>query len=273
MVIIVCALHCEAKPLITHFGLRGEKMRAPFDLYRGDEHFLLVTGVGRLKAAISVSSFLSKFEEISALVNIGICGGNKEDPLGELYLINKVTDVALAKSFYPQMLMRSELAEATISTFDRPVAFQNTPANSFWLADMEASGIWQAANAFIESEKIQFLKIVSDHLCHERPSKEYVSGLVAKKLGAIEVFISNFQQFSRALAKKGANKREVAVTKLIQSLRLTEAQSHKLDKSAIGYKLRSGQDLSVLDGFIARSVTTTHQRNIVFREVVDVLSK
>ena len=55
MKFLVAALFPEARPLIRRLELKKESLGSGLELYIGSDHALLVTGIGRLTAAVKVA--------------------------------------------------------------------------------------------------------------------------------------------------------------------------------------------------------------------------
>ena len=51
MLIWVCAMHCEAKPVIDFYRLKKSHDDNAFDLYRGDKMACIISGIGKLASA------------------------------------------------------------------------------------------------------------------------------------------------------------------------------------------------------------------------------
>ena len=99
--LITVALHPEARPLITHFGLKQDTTSHAVPIFHRENHALAVSGVGRLKSAIATTYLLSRISSLDdvILLNIGIAGhtqvpkaGSVE--LGDLFLVHKITEQA-----------------------------------------------------------------------------------------------------------------------------------------------------------------------------------
>lgn len=185
MILITAALMCEAKPIIAFMNLKRVQDETKWELYgNGEDVALLITGVGPVAAAASVSAVMTKygFTGRDFILNIGTCCAPEasEDDFGRIYLINKLTDGETGRDFYPDMLIAGKLEENALVSVARPVyrnmpddekertgdgsmnAMQESgPKNS--LFDMEAAFIYQTAKYYLGPSKMAFLKIVSDN--------------------------------------------------------------------------------------------------------------
>ena len=105
--LIVVALDCEARPLLSRFGLKrcsGDAWR----MYEGNGITLVVSGVGRVRSAMALSALLAAHPEPSRamLWNIGICGATPGlFEKGRLVMIQCVTNVATSRCWYPDILL------------------------------------------------------------------------------------------------------------------------------------------------------------------------
>ncbi len=145
--IIYCATTTEARPIIEALGLQ-KKQKVPFAIYEG-VHTLLIGGIGKCKAAASLSHILALSPH--PVLNIGLAAGEE---IGRLYHIRKVID---ADTHHVYHLPPSDmLPNETCTTHSRPAA---TPHKG--LADMEASAL--VCTAKLYRQPIAILKIVSDH--------------------------------------------------------------------------------------------------------------
>ena len=59
MLIWVCALHCEAKPVIDYYRLSKSHDDNAFDLYQSDRMICVISGSGKLASAAATASILT----------------------------------------------------------------------------------------------------------------------------------------------------------------------------------------------------------------------
>lgn len=164
MILLLCALYCEAKPIIKRLNLKRNNDNRYIEEYVDEENIihLIITGVGEVEAASVTSAALMKYfledeENAVHLVNIGTCAGNSklED---KIFAINKITDESTSRDYYPDMLYRLGIKEKAIVTYSKPVKYVDNDS----LCDMEASGIFVAGNRFVAPDRMTFIKIISD---------------------------------------------------------------------------------------------------------------
>ncbi|MEA1916713.1 MAG: SDR family oxidoreductase [Campylobacterota bacterium] len=171
MIYIICALKSEASAIISHFKLTKESL----NIYTSPEIKLFITGVGSKNIFINLSAFFATHNLNSSdkIFNIGICAAPKSYDIGQLCIISKINSTKIKDS-----------GEELIS-FNEP---QNTTCNA--LADMEASSIHSVVSHFVNPDALHVIKIVSDHFEPEIIDKNYVYGLINKKIVDIEKLLN-----------------------------------------------------------------------------------
>jgi len=184
MLYIVCALHCEAKPIIDFYKLSIES-EASFPVFSNQHMGLIVAGIGKISVAAAMAYLYARGGEKKhiAWLNIGIAG-HRTFPLGCLININKVTDESSQVNWYPARY--SELMEQSSSliTVEHPVESYD----SLSVYEMEASAFMATALRFSPVELIQVIKVISDNEEHhvERVDKVLVSNLITENLPKID---------------------------------------------------------------------------------------
>lgn len=187
-IFIYTALPCEAKPLIEHFKLKKDTTVQPFAVYLNQDICLTVTGLGKsaMAAGVAYSQALLTSVEHPVLVNIGIAG-HKRHALGELFLVDKITDFDSQKSYYPPLVFRPPCPTACIQTVSRPQLDYDVEH----LCDMEASAFYETATRFSTGELIHCLKVISDNEASpaENIHPQQVAQLIAAHVAAIETVL------------------------------------------------------------------------------------
>jgi len=175
MPILVCALPCEAEPLIQHFSLKLLSNELPFKIYQRDSVQLIVTGVGKVACGAACGYVAGKFSLKDAIwLNVGICGANAE--VGTPFLAHKIQD-----EFYPSFPFPLPCATAPLYTCDAP----QSDLKPHLLYDMEGAAFFETAMRFSTLELIHCLKVVSD--CGAKIlDKKIVSALIQKQIPLIE---------------------------------------------------------------------------------------
>ena len=141
-----------------------------FDIFSNDDIRLLITGAGAVNAAVALGNAAGVFGIAGhdRIINIGSCAMPGENA-GNVYIINKITEKATGHTFYPDMLIKTELEEAAAITVPKPFIKDCESQKSGKclqtksVYEMEAASIYQAASFFIAPDHVSFIKIVSDN--------------------------------------------------------------------------------------------------------------
>ncbi len=191
MINIITALPCEARALIDHYRLQGNRHHNAFRCYQNDELQLIISGVGKIAAA-TATTFLAASEpqRSSGWLNLGIAG-HANTPIGEPLLAHKIIDAATEQSVYPGIILSPPCHTAPLTTVDIPE--QHYRENT--MVDMEASGFYAAASRFQSCELIHSLKIISDNQTHstDHITEKTVAALIADNLNTIDAIITALQ--------------------------------------------------------------------------------
>ena len=248
MIYIFSAFYAETKNIIDHYGLKKEKSpeTVRFDVFANDSIRLVITGVGEINAAAAVSNIGGAYgiAPDDEILNVG-CGAGfgNETCLGSLFLGNKLTEQMTGRTFYPDMLMKTNLMECEIVTVTRVL---NEGRDSV-VYDMEAAAVYQAAALFVGPHRMHFIKLVSD--AGERIDQSKITELFAlqeeKICGYIDMLLS-----------VGGNKASIDDTKsawnidgLISDMRCSKVMGDQLAQ-LIKYCRLSGIDYkAVLDEY------------------------
>lgn len=172
----------EAKPLIRKLGLKKQKMRLPYQQYMDESENILLTimGIGPVAAATCVGSVLgegrlaarsdntSQNAYSSGTEDFLVLFGTAAGSAGAegLYLINKLTNADSNRTFYPDLLIETDLPEAEIVTSSKIMsekAIQKSGRAELQLYDMESAAVYEAASRYLGPHQMSFLKCVSDH--------------------------------------------------------------------------------------------------------------
>jgi hypothetical protein len=157
-----------------------------------DDLEIILTGIGKVNAAYAVGrtfpAGLTRQDLANdVVINIGTCGA--KDMHG-LFLVNKITDDATGKDYYPDMIRVSGLPEAPLITVDNV----KTDPKPGVLYEMEASAIYQTCSKLISPDRIIFLKMVSDAGDVDGVTEEFVNSMVESHLPKIEELINNIRE-------------------------------------------------------------------------------
>ena len=227
MLHIICALKPESRPLQEHFELRP--LPGTASIYQNLEARLTLTlsGIGKSAAAAAVARTRDHFRagRSHAWLNLGIAG-HASLPLGQAVVINKVTDAASGKTWYPSLVFTTTLPAHELLTLDQP---DNGYREE--LFDMECAGFFQAANECATLELVQALKIISDNADQsmDRINPDLVSRLVTQNLPVIEEVIEQLLALSELQQRLNDPGPDYHV--IIRHRHFTVSQGHKLQSS------------------------------------------
>ena len=177
MIHIFAAIDCEVKAL-KHLV--------------SDDLEIVLTGIGKVNAAFAVGRTFHHGltrQDLSSdvIINIGTCGSKD---LHGLFMVNKITDDATGRDYYPDILRVEGLNEASLITVDEV----KTDPEPGYLYDMEGSAIYQAGSKLISPDRIIFLKMVSDNGDVGGVTEESVNELVESFLPEIEALIKSINE-------------------------------------------------------------------------------
>ncbi len=198
MIHLVVALPAEAKPLIRHLGLQRRPETGPFPIYDNDRINLIVSGVGKLKAAAATACLHTASGAVPdhAWLNIGIAGDGAR-ALGEGVLAHSIKDAGTHSCWYPPLVFQPPCETTAVLSVDEPVSAYPDGCS----VDMEASAIYATANRFSTSELVHCFKIISDNQANPAHSVSAASAerLVAQKLDEIEVIVRQLSQLAEEM--------------------------------------------------------------------------
>ena len=164
MIHIFTALYPEAKPLIQALSLKKRATQTHYQQFLSEEGdlSLTITGVGPLQAAAVTASVLTDYDAGAQdqLLSLGTAARLTTCP-ASMYHVNKITEAATMRDFYPDMLLNTGLPEASLITGAKLYTKQES-GYAADLYDMEAAAIYQAASIFLGPHQMNFLRIVTD---------------------------------------------------------------------------------------------------------------
>lgn len=192
MLIWICALHCEAKPIIANYRLKKSHADRAFDLYLGEHNACIITGIGKIASAAATAWVAARLASSGppAWINLGIAGA-AEHALGTPLRLNQVIDGDSGQSYYPVSVVRSNLTASPCISLSQP----SDDYREGFLFDMEASGFFASALRFSSAELVASIKIVSDNrLAQTGKNRPAISDLIGRNLERIVHEASAVQQ-------------------------------------------------------------------------------
>lgn len=199
MIHLICALKCEAMPIIRHYRLKRLDKGGIFPVYLDTTSSLslVITGLGKINAVAGASYVHGLFntQQSDGWLNIGIAG-HKTLAIGQAVLAHRIQDHASDQVFYPQFVFEPPCPTAGLLTLDKPSA--NYAENMF---DMEATGFYATASRFATSELIHVLKIISDNEEHPafKLNESFVEGLIGNHVETIGFLLDELRPLSLEL--------------------------------------------------------------------------
>jgi nucleoside phosphorylase len=210
MIYIFAALHSEVRSLISDFDLKkSESVVGSFVQFKNDDILLTLTGTGPVRVAVAVGAVLGKEsygnwsdEPITVLIGSAalLCKkknsteGGKTVPIkiGDVCIINKLTNLDSGRTFYPDMILKTDIPEASIITGSK--LLDNGSFTGGELYDMEAAAFYEAAAEFTSPDKIHILKLISDMGEASAVTRESIENQFMRKAGNIREYVSLLQK-------------------------------------------------------------------------------
>lgn len=198
MLIWVCALHCEAKPIIDYYRLKKSHDDNAFELYRGDDMLCIVSGIGKIASAAACAWIAARYDDGTSIawINLGIAG-SAQHPIGSAFSLNQVIDADSGQRYYPVACSRPVLAGSPCLTLSQP----GDNYQHEFLFDMEASGFMYSALRFSSAELTQCIKIVSDNQHYKTgKNRQQVSDLIHQNIESITQHAANLVALNAEVA-------------------------------------------------------------------------
>ena len=202
MINFVVATHAESLPIIKFYNLKQIKSDSTFQVFRdvNCNIFLIISGIGKVRSASATTYLYSIYskKKNQIWINPGICG-HKNYPVGNGYLVNKITDQSTNQNFYPIQAFPHDFFTDSCVTCDKP--------NSNYcksLYDMESSGFFCTALKFSTCELIHLFKVISDNETNRINLKEkaYISDLIKGNLIPINKLVKQLKIINKKNYKK-----------------------------------------------------------------------
>ena len=200
MIHLICALPCEARPLIDCHDLRHVPRADLCKCYAGKDGgmTLTVSGPGKINAAAAVCYTQTSFNSLpsDAWLNVGIAG-HRALAIGQPALAHRIEDAGSSQCWYPQFVFAPPCRTQGLLTLDRP----STDYDEVMI-DMEAAGFCATASRCGTAELIHVLKVISDNAAHPagKPDAGIISGLIQEQLPCINNIIESLRALSAELA-------------------------------------------------------------------------
>jgi len=200
MLRFVVAFQAEARPLVERFGMEpaGD---GPFAIYRGDDAWLIVSGLGKAAAA-AATAYLHLFsggEMGRAWLNVGL-GGHSARPWAKASSLTRSPTGRAAPPGIPNWwwTARGPPCRCSRSSGWR----RSTRCRGCTYG--EAAGFFPTACRFSVAELVHCFKVVSDNsdaTLSRRMSSTFLEHLIARNLGDLEAFARDLAAMAEELAR------------------------------------------------------------------------
>ena len=238
------ALPLEARAWIDALGLKRAQNLGRWEVYANASEGtrLIISGVGMTRAAAAVGAACAAFQP-ARILSFGLAGAPLDlAAKGDVRLIHAIHDQTTGRAFYPDLLEKHPFAEAAVTTWPRRVTTADAPAT---LVDMEASGVWQAASAFLPPHRIAVVKVVSDHLESGDLDVKQVAEWLVTAVAQVALWWRVGSPKRPALPAIPSALHE-ALLRISTDLQLTTTQHHQLRRDAEDAFCRKGHLPEVL---------------------------
>lgn len=207
--------------MVDALQLKRTKTNEIYDSFQDEkqEITLVLTGVGKVRAAVAVSHICTK-HQVGAedfLLHIGSCAGKE---VGNLYIGNQIQDMETGRQYYPDILFRHNLPERGIVTVER-VLEEGLPevkeqcdgrdslSEEEMLYDMEASGVYQGCVPYLGQHQMAFLKVVSDRGEGGKVTPEKLREFMVQCVPEIVSFIDGIRGYIASLQRSKPDDEEM----------------------------------------------------------------
>lgn len=164
MLYVVTALKSEAQAFVDKYRLQKAKC-GRFGMFENESIKVIVSGVGVLSAKEAAKALIEFFKpnENDWIVNIGICGANKNHEIGKLLKIGTIV--------YEDKKYLLDPLGYTLTCKEHEVS-----QNLYEIVDMESFGFYKATHGFFNRA---IYKVVSDHFEPQSVTKEGTKKLIS----------------------------------------------------------------------------------------------
>ncbi len=267
MIVLITAIFPEANAVLSRFPMKKSTL-GTFSVYEAEDAplRLLVTGSGKLNAAMAVTEYLSVYpvSPQDVFCNIGICGGDSDTAVGEGYFCASVTELTTQRSVYPE-LYSHPFREARLFTSDVPVTSPSSTekkGNLPTLYDMEAYGIATALFRKVMPSHCFFYKIVSDFCDGSFPVAETVTKLIQDRLSSLLTYLQKVEDgFSCRISEQADLRYQIdsMAEELTSVYSFTTSMERKLT-GLLSYAIHAGFTKQELFRALPEPTNTPHKK-------------
>lgn len=238
MLIWMCALHCEAKPVIDAYRLKKSTHHHGYDIYLGDDMACVVSGIGAIQMAGATAWAAALHTSCNDIgwINLGVAG-HIDLPLGTTIIAKQVISADNPAKIYPVPLFRHGFISLPIISLDN----ENTHYHKTAVYDMEAYAFMQIARRFSSLEFCQSIKVISDNAdSAPHRDKSRISQLISDNMSSISAFATQMQDFIDTESSR--NLGEPDLERFLSLAHFTRTQQIQLRKNLLALH-QNNQDL------------------------------
>ncbi len=157
---VVTAFPAEASLFIEHFHLQKKARHHGFQIYKANNHALILSGPGWPAAAAATTHLHEECGSKTGCVwiNMGVAG-HADLKLGEVVLASSISASHSDQAWTTAQNLVHPLPICSLTTVDSPVS-EYAPAT---LYDMEAFGFYSTAIEYTSKDLVQCIKVISDN--------------------------------------------------------------------------------------------------------------
>lgn len=188
----MCALHCEAKPVIDFYKLKKSSNKNDFDVYKSKDIACIVSGMGADNMTRAVSWVNSQFNLNNNLcwINLGVAGQHSM-ATGTTVLISQARQHDNNESILKITGIKHDFESLPVIS----LSSEKTDYDEKALFDMEAYAFFQTTRKFCAEELCQSIKVISDNrVTPPTRDKAKISALIAQNMVSISVFALKLQE-------------------------------------------------------------------------------
>jgi len=192
---IIVATYSEARPVILFYKLKRVITINEFHIFENQKLniSLTISGIGNIMSGAATSFTYCEYQKVKnhIWINFGLAGTKKEK-IGEIFLVNKVSDFDKKKKVYfPMFAQDFQLKKKECISYHKKNDIYN-----FSLSDMESYGFFSVADKFASREFIFLVKIISDNEIESIDffSKKDVFELINQNMLKLAKLIIDIQQ-------------------------------------------------------------------------------
>ncbi len=269
MILFITALKIEADPLIRRYALQRDMSAAAFPIFTGKDVALIISGTGKINAAMAVTVLAERYianQDDVLVVNIGFCGSfDQRLTPGTLVSLHKITDVDSGRDYYPEICTDEKVVSKCAGCFSRVVREDDFTADQspFEVCDMESAGIIAAASRYFSTQRILFLKIVSDMLRPDALDRTMLSSYLEQNIPDIEQLLSIRAASCEGGPKEALRQDESLLAAVCEQLGFTVSMSHILRKDVLAYRARGKDPVEILEKVAQTKVMSKNEARAV----------